>query len=73
MLAMSLCSHGPSTSQVSSSRWISRGSEVSIWGGRGTYSGSYTVTGGSSLSRWAMCRTSSRVPWWVAADMAKNS
>ena len=28
----------------------------------GTYSGSYTVTGGSSLSRWLMRCTSSRVP-----------
>ena len=31
-------------------------------GGLGTYSGSYTVTGGSSLSRWPMRCTNSRVP-----------
>ena len=38
------------------------GSVVSITGGLGTYSDSYTVTGGSSLSRRAMCCTNSRVP-----------
>ena len=62
MLPISRWSHGPSTSQVLSSRSMCRGSVVSITGGLGTYSGSYTVTGGSSLSRRAMCCTNSRVP-----------
>ena len=62
MLPMSRWSHGPSTSHVLSSRSMCSGSEVSMTGGLGTYSGSYTVTGGSSLSRWPMRCTSSRVP-----------
>ena len=72
MLAISRCSHGPSTSQVLSSTWIVSGWEVSTSGGRGTYSGSYTTTGGSCESIRPMVCTSSRVPWWVAADISRK-